>query len=36
MPTLNDIDELFNAPDVNSFAENEIDILGEAALPHAA
>jgi hypothetical protein len=32
---LNSIDELFNAPDVNPFAENEIDVLGEAALPHA-
>jgi hypothetical protein len=32
---LNTIDELFNAPDVNPFAENEIDVLGEAALPHA-
>jgi len=32
---LNAIDELFNAPDVNPFAENEIDVLGEAALPHA-
>ena len=32
---LNSINELFNAPDVNPFAENEIDVLGEAALPHA-
>jgi hypothetical protein len=32
---LNAIGELFNAPDVNPFAENEIDVLGEAALPHA-
>jgi hypothetical protein len=32
---LNSIDELFNAPDVNPFSENEIDVLGEAALPHA-
>ena len=32
---LNSIGELFNAPDVNPFAENEIDVLGEAALPHA-
>jgi hypothetical protein len=32
---LNSIDELFNAPDVNPFAQNEIDVLGEAALPHA-
>jgi hypothetical protein len=32
---LNIIDELFNTPDVNPFAENEIDVLGEAALPHA-
>jgi hypothetical protein len=32
---LNSIAELFNAPDVNPFAENEIDVLGEAALPHA-
>jgi hypothetical protein len=33
---LNSIGELFNAPDVNPFAANEIDVLGEAALPHAA
>ena len=33
---LNSIDELFNAPDVNPFTENEIDVLGEAALLHAA
>ncbi len=33
---LNTIDELFNAPDVNPFSENEIDVLGEAALMHAA
>jgi hypothetical protein len=32
---LNTIGDLFNAPDVNPFAENEIDVLGEAALPHA-
>ncbi len=32
---LNTIDELFNAPDVNPFASNEIDVLGEAALLHA-
>lgn len=32
---LNSIGELFNAPDVNPFTENEIDVLGEAALPHA-
>jgi hypothetical protein len=32
---LNTIGELFNAPDVNPFSENEIDVLGEAALPHA-
>ena len=32
---LNTIGELFNAPDVNPFAENEIDVLGEAALMHA-
>jgi hypothetical protein len=32
---LNSIGDLFNAPDVNPFAENEIDVLGEAALPHA-
>jgi hypothetical protein len=32
---LNTIDELFNAPDVNPFSENDIDVLGEAALPHA-
>jgi hypothetical protein len=33
---LNTIGELFSAPEVNPFAENEIDVLGEAALPHAA
>ncbi len=33
---LNTIGELFNAPDVNPFAENEIDVLGEAALLNAA
>ena len=32
---LNTIDELFNAPDVNPFSDNAIDVLGEAALPHA-
>jgi hypothetical protein len=32
---LNTLSELFNAPDVDPFAENEIDVLGEAALPHA-
>jgi hypothetical protein len=32
---LNTIGELFNAPDVDPFSENEIDVLGEAALPHA-
>jgi len=32
---LNTIDELFNAPDVDPFSENAIDVLGEAALPHA-
>ncbi len=32
---LNTIKELFNAPDVNPFSDNEIDVLGEAALPHA-
>jgi hypothetical protein len=32
---LNTIDELFNAPDINPFAKNEIDVLGEAALTHA-
>ena len=32
---LNTIDELFNEPDVNPFSENAIDVLGEAALPHA-
>jgi hypothetical protein len=32
---LNSIDELFNAPDVDPFAENETDVLGKAALPHA-
>ncbi len=35
MLKLNTIDELFNAPDVNPFAENEVDVLGEAALIHA-
>jgi hypothetical protein len=33
---LNSIGELFNAPDVNPFAENEIDVLGEPALLNAA
>ncbi len=33
---LNTIDELFNAPDVNPFSENTIDVLGEAALLHAS
>ena len=33
---LNTIDDLFNAPDVNPFSDNEIDVLGEAALLHAA
>jgi hypothetical protein len=32
---LNTIGELFNAPDIDPFSENEIDVLGEAALPHA-
>lgn len=32
---LNTIDELFNAPNVNPFSDNAIDVLGEAALPHA-
>src|SRR5512138_2937617 len=32
---LNTIGELFNAPDINPFSENEIDVLGEAALLHA-
>jgi hypothetical protein len=32
---LNSIDELFNAPGVDPFSENAIDVLGEAALPHA-
>jgi hypothetical protein len=32
---LNTIGELFNAPDVDPFSENAIDVLGEAALPHA-
>jgi len=27
---LNNIGELFDAPDVNPFAENEIDVLGKA------
>jgi hypothetical protein len=30
------IEELFNAPDVNPFSGNEIDVLGEAALQHTA
>jgi len=33
---LTTIDELFNAPDVNPFSGNEIDVLGEAALMRAA
>lgn len=33
---LNTLAELFNAPDVNPFSEHEIDVLGEAALLHAA
>lgn len=33
---INTIGELFNAPDIDPFAGNEIDVLGEAALPHAA
>jgi hypothetical protein len=33
---LNTINELFNAPDVNPFSGNEIDVLGEAALMRAA
>ncbi len=32
---LNTIDELFNAPDINPFSENAIDVLGEAALLNA-
>jgi hypothetical protein len=32
---LNSIGDLFNAPDVDPFSENDIDVLGEAALPHA-
>lgn len=32
---LNSIGDLFNAPDVNPFSDNEIDVLGEAALMHA-
>lgn len=32
---LNSIEDLFNAPDTDPFSENEIDVLGEAALPHA-
>ena len=30
------IDELFNAPDINPFSGNEIEVLGEAALMRAA
>jgi hypothetical protein len=33
---LTTIDELFNAPDINPFSGNEIDVLGEAALMRAA
>jgi hypothetical protein len=33
---LNTIGELFNAPEINPFSENAIDVLGEAALLHAA
>ena len=33
---LNTIGELFNAPDIDPFSENAIDVLGEAALPHAS
>ncbi len=33
---LNAIGELFNAPDIDPFSENAIDVLGEAALPHAS
>jgi hypothetical protein len=33
---LTTIDELFNAPDVNPFSGNEIEVLGEAALMRAA
>ena len=33
---LNAIDELFNAPEVNPFSGNEIEVLGEAALMRAA
>ena len=32
---LNTVGDLFNAPDINPFAENEIDVLGEAALLNA-
>ncbi len=32
---INTIDELFNAPSVNPFTANAIDVLGEAALLHA-
>ena len=32
---LNTIGELFNAPDVNPFSDNTIDVLGEAALLNA-
>jgi len=33
---LTTIEELFNAPDVNPFSGNEIEVLGEAALMRAA
>jgi hypothetical protein len=33
---LSAIEELFNAPDVNPFSGNEIEVLGEAALMRAA
>jgi hypothetical protein len=29
---INDIDEVFNAPDVNPFSTHEVDILGQSAL----
>ncbi len=32
---LNAIGELFNAPDINPFSKNAVDVLGEAALMHA-
>lgn len=32
---LDTIDQLFNAPDINPFSEEEVDVLGEPALLRA-